>query len=119
MSKVLVLYYSSYGHIETMAKAVATASAIDEGTRIARVLVEERLAACCNLLPGVRSIYRWEGKVEESAEVLLVIKSLAGHVDRLRARLVEIHSYQTPELIVLPVSGGLDSYLQWIADNTG
>ena len=98
---------------------LSTASSIEEATTIARLLVEERLAACCNLVPGIRSIYRWEGKVEESQEVLLVIKSLAGQVDALRARLVEIHSYQTPELVVLPVTGGLDSYLQWIADNTG
>jgi periplasmic divalent cation tolerance protein len=98
---------------------LSTASSTEEGSMIARVLVEERLAACCNLVPGIRSIYRWEGKVEESEEVLLVIKSLAGQVDALRSRLVEIHSYRTPELVVLPIVGGLDSYLQWIADNTG
>lgn len=96
---------------------LSTASSLEEAGRIARALVDERLAACCNLLPGVRSIYRWEEVVEESDEVLMVIKSVAARVDAIGERILELHSYQTPELVVLPVSGGLESYLRWIAAN--
>jgi periplasmic divalent cation tolerance protein len=96
---------------------LSTASSPEEGARIAHALVAERLAACCNLLPGVRSIYRWKEEVEEATEVVIIIKSVASRVEPIAARILELHSYQTPELVVLPVEGGLESYLQWIADN--
>ncbi|MCD9007384.1 divalent-cation tolerance protein CutA [Luteimonas sp. XNQY3] len=84
--------------------------------RIARALVEDRLAACVTLLPGVRSIYRWEGAVVADAEVLLMIKTTAAQLPALRDRLVALHPYDVPELIALPVDDGLPAYLQWIAD---
>ncbi|MET0328199.1 MAG: divalent-cation tolerance protein CutA [Luteimonas sp.] len=91
----------------------------DTAERIARALVEARLAACVNLLPGVRSVYRWDGDVVVDDEVLLMIKTTAGHLPALRERLVALHPYETPELIACPVADGLPAYLQWIADATG
>lgn len=81
---------------------------------LARTVVNERLAACVNLLPGVRSIYRWEGGVEESEEVLLLLKTRDDRVDTLRRRVVSLHPYDVPEFVVLPIEGGLDRYLDWI-----
>ena len=91
-------------------------TAPDEETarRIARALVEERLAACVNLLPGVRSIYRWQGAVEEAAEVLLIAKTHAERVAALAARVRALHPYELPEVVVLPVSDGSDAYLRWV-----
>jgi periplasmic divalent cation tolerance protein len=86
--------------------------------RLARALVEERLAACVNLLPGARSIYRWKGKVEEADEVLLVIKTSAARVDALLARLPELHAYELPETIVLGVEAAASPYLAWLAEAT-
>ncbi len=83
-------------------------------TTLARTLVEERLAACVNLLPGVHSIYRWEDEVASADEVLLVLKTRADRVDTLRRRVVSLHPYDLPEFVVLPVEGGLDGYLAWI-----
>jgi periplasmic divalent cation tolerance protein len=86
-----------------------------DAQRIARALVEERLAACVNVLPGVVSIYRWKGNVEQEPELLLVIKTLAERVDSLKARLLELHPYELPEVVVIPVVGGHKPYLDWIA----
>ncbi len=96
---------------------LSTAGSAEQAARIARALVDEGLAACCNLVPGVRSIYRWEGKVEDAEEVIMIIKSVASSVEALGSRLAALHSYQTPELILLPIEGGLEPYLQWIRDN--
>jgi periplasmic divalent cation tolerance protein len=95
--------------------ALSTAPDADTGARIARALVEERLAACVNLVPAVRSIYRWQGRVEDEAEVLLVIKTRAERVDALAARLRALHPYELPELVALPVVAGLAPYLDWVA----
>lgn len=84
--------------------------------RIARAFVEDRLAACVNLLPGVRSIYRWDGAVVADDEVLLMIKTTSAQLPALRARLVALHPYEVPELIALSVADGLPAYLHWIAD---
>ena len=89
-----------------------------EGRLLAEALVESKLAACVNLLPGVHSIYRWEGEVEKAAEVLLLIKSTADRFDDLRARITELHSYDTPEIIALPIVAGSDRYLDWIRRET-
>jgi periplasmic divalent cation tolerance protein len=93
---------------------LATAPDADVAARIARTLVEERLAACVNLVPQVRSIYRWQGRVEDESEVLLVIKTRADRVDALAARLRALHPYELPELLVLPVESGLAPYLEWV-----
>jgi periplasmic divalent cation tolerance protein len=87
-------------------------------TRIARALVEERLAACVNRLPGIQSVYRWQGKVVEDAEVLLVIKTTSERFEALRGRLVELHPYEVPELVAIEVGGGHRAYLDWIAAET-
>lgn len=84
--------------------------------RIAEALVGEGLAACVNLLPGVTSVYRWQGAVERSAEVLLIIKTTESGFAALRDRLVEIHPYELPELIAVPVGPGLPAYLDWVRD---
>jgi periplasmic divalent cation tolerance protein len=86
--------------------------------RIATALVEERLAACVNILPGLRSVYRWEGRVEANDEVLLLAKTLPGHYPRLQARLRELHPYELPELLAVETSLGLPEYLRWVADET-
>jgi periplasmic divalent cation tolerance protein len=82
---------------------------------IARTLVEEGLAACGNVIPAIRSIYRWEGKVQDDAEALLVLKTERRLVPELKLRLPALHSYEVPELLVLPVEDGLAPYLDWIA----
>jgi periplasmic divalent cation tolerance protein len=82
-----------------------------------RALVEERLAACVNLLPPMTSIYRWKGAVEEDRERLLVFKTTPDRVDALRARLHELHPYEVPEFLVLPVTGGSERYLQWVRES--
>jgi periplasmic divalent cation tolerance protein len=86
--------------------------------RIARTLVEERLAACVNQVSGVRSTYRWQGRVIEEAEVLLVIKTTRERFDALRGRLLELHPYEVPELIALEIVDGHVPYLEWIAAET-
>ena len=91
-----------------------TAGSAEEGERIAAALVEERLAACVNRLSGVRSVYRWEGKVERADEELLVIKSRRALFDRVKKRVAELHSYSVPEIIALPLVDGSDSYLRWL-----
>jgi len=94
--------------------AFVTAPDTEVGARIARTLVEERLAACVNLVPGVRSIYRWEGAVEEAAEVLLVVKTRADRGRALADRVRELHPYDVPEVLTLPVAGGSADYLAWV-----
>jgi periplasmic divalent cation tolerance protein len=82
---------------------------------LARMLIDERLAACVNILPAMQSIYRWEGAVDEATERQLIIKTAADRVDAVRQKLLEVHPYELPEILVLPVSGGSEKYLQWIA----
>jgi periplasmic divalent cation tolerance protein len=93
---------------------LSTAGSNEEATRLARALVEERLAACVNVVAGVRSVYRWQGALHEDAEVLLVIKSTAERYDALASRLRVLHTYETPELLRLEVKGGDARYLEWL-----
>jgi periplasmic divalent cation tolerance protein len=93
---------------------LSTCGSAKEADAIARRLVEKRLAACVNLLPGAKSIYHWKGEVEESAEVMLVIKSSRELFDELRVELEKVHSYEVPELIALPIVDGSEQYLEWI-----
>jgi periplasmic divalent cation tolerance protein len=95
--------------------ALTTVTDRDEAERIAHALVEEQLAACVNIASGVRSVYRWEGAVETADELLLLIKTTVQKIDKLRARLGELHSYELPEFIVLDVTDGSAGYLDWIA----
>lgn len=93
---------------------LSTCASTEEAERIARQLVQTRLAACVNVLPAMRSIYRWNGVVEDAEEVLLVIKSSRPLFDELRSEITRLHSYQTPEVIALPVVDGAEPYLNWL-----
>jgi periplasmic divalent cation tolerance protein len=87
--------------------------------RLGRTLVEERLAACANLVPGVVSLYRWEGEVQRDEEVLLILKCTAPGVEALRRRVVELHPYDVPEVLALPVAEGHAPYLRWVREEAG
>jgi periplasmic divalent cation tolerance protein len=95
-----------------------TVSNEDDASVIARALVEERLAACVNIIKGVRSIYRWEGKIEDDQEVIMVAKTERSLFEPLEKRVKELHSYSVPEIIALPIVKGLKDYLDWIGDMT-
>lgn len=94
--------------------ALTTISSLEEGRRLARLLVEGRLAACVNLVPNLTSVYRWKGAVEESSEVLLLIKTSAELLGPLEAALRELHPYELPEVLVLGITSGSQPYLDWI-----
>jgi periplasmic divalent cation tolerance protein len=96
---------------------LVTTSPRAEAKRIAHALVEERLAACVNLIGGVHSVYRWKETVETAEEVMLLIKTREEKVDAVRTRVHELHSYEVPEFLVLDVSGGSSAYLDWIASS--
>jgi len=86
-----------------------------EGARTAaRTLVEEKLAACANLLPAVESIYRWEGKVETAGDVLMILKTTIARYQMLETRIRALHSYEVPEIVSLRVTDGLPAYLRWV-----
>jgi periplasmic divalent cation tolerance protein len=93
---------------------LTTAANAEEAGRLGRILVEERLAACASVIPGVESIYRWKGEVESAAETMLLIKTGPDQLAALEARLHELHSYQTPEFLVLRVESGSRGYLDWL-----
>ncbi|MBU0495974.1 MAG: divalent-cation tolerance protein CutA [Chloroflexi bacterium] len=97
---------------------LVTAGSLDEAVSIGRAVVEERLAACANVVPGVRSIYRWQGTVHDDPEVLLVIKTRADRFDQLAHRVQELHSYDVPEIIALPLATGSSRYLAWLNEAT-
>ncbi len=92
----------------------STCPSREEAKRIARGLVEERLAACVNVVDGVSSIYQWQGNLQESDEVMLVVKSRRDLLGRLQERLANMHSYEVPEAIAIPVVDGLPAYLEWM-----
>ncbi len=95
--------------------AITTAGSREEAEQIARALVEERLAACVNLLPGVTSVYRWRGEMETAEEVLLLIKTTAERLEELEAAVRRLHSYEVPELVVLRPEAMGKAYLEWLA----
>jgi periplasmic divalent cation tolerance protein len=97
---------------------LVTAPTPERAAEIARAVVEERLAACGNVVPGLRSIYRWEGKVQEDAEALLVLKTTRARFEALRDRVLALHPYEVPEVIALPVEAGSARYLAWIGAET-
>jgi len=90
----------------------------EEAARIADLLVSERLAACVNVVPGIESIYRWEGKVTRDQEALMIIKTTGERYDELERRVKEIHSYSTPEVVALKIERGSEQYLNWLRDST-
>jgi len=93
---------------------LVTVSSENEGKTIARALVEERLAACVNIIPGLTSIYRWEEKICEDRELLLLIKTQGQKVEALRERIGHLHGYAVPEVLALPIAEGSARYLEWL-----
>jgi periplasmic divalent cation tolerance protein len=90
----------------------------DAAMRLARALVEQRLAACVNVLSGCTSVYRWDGAVEEAEEVPVLIKTRAARYPEVEALIRELHPYELPEIIAVPVVRGLPEYLDWVAEET-
>lgn len=95
-----------------------TCATEDEARHIARVLVEERLAACVQRLPGLRSTYVWKGEVHDEPEVLLIIKMRSGLYPQVEARIRALHSYEVPEIVALPIETGSEDYLAWLNAST-
>jgi periplasmic divalent cation tolerance protein len=98
--------------------ALSTAPDREHALRIARALVEESLAACVNLLTPIESIYRWEGKIEESREIGLIIKTIRSRLPALEARLKALHPYQVPELIAWEAAAGSSDFIDWVISQT-
>jgi periplasmic divalent cation tolerance protein len=97
--------------------AYVTAADVDEARRIAKTLVEERLAACVNILGRMESVYHWEGKVQFSEEVVLLAKTTEDCFDALAARVHELHSYELPCVVAVPLARGGQDFLGWIREN--
>jgi len=98
---------------------MVTCVSMDEARKIGRGVVEKKLAACINILPGIESFYRWKGKVERNYEVLAVIKTTTARLRDLEKEVKNLHSHEVPEFIVLPVVAGSEDYLKWISENAG
>ena len=97
---------------------LTTVATADEGVALVRALIERRLIACGTLLPGARSLYRWEGKIADEQEVVVLLKTRSAALEPLESAFSELHPYKVPELLSLPVAAGLDKYLGWIAAET-
>jgi periplasmic divalent cation tolerance protein len=95
-----------------------TTGSRDEAIMIGRAVVEEHLAACANVLPAMTSIYHWQGAIEQADESVLLLKTISDLVDQVTRRIVELHSYECPCVIALPIESGHPPYLQWIGDST-
>ena len=89
----------------------------EDAARVARVLVDERLIACANVIPGVRSIYRWEGKTADQAEVMVVMKTRKQDWAALQSRLSELHPYTTPECVAVRIASGAPAYMTWLEES--
>jgi periplasmic divalent cation tolerance protein len=98
---------------------LTTLPTADAAAEVAKTVVDEKLAACANILPALRSIYRWEGKVQDENEVLVLLKTRQAQYERLKARILGLHPYEVPEVLAIPVEQGNQPYLDWIARETG
>ena len=96
---------------------LTTSGSEAEARKIAQALVERRLAACVNIVPRIQSVYRWEGKVEQVEEFLLLIKTVKAREEEVRAAICELHSYDVPECIAIPIESGSAEYLKWLSDS--
>ena len=96
-----------------------TAKSEKEAEKIAQVLLKEKLAACVNIAPGLKSVFRWKGKISAEVEVLLMIKTKDRLFEKLKKKIIEIHSYDVPEIIALPILAGFEKYLDWLGKETG
>jgi periplasmic divalent cation tolerance protein len=97
---------------------LVTAGSQEEGLSIAHSLVDSRLAACVNIMSGLRSIYRWQGKIWDEGELLLLIKTRMALFEQVEGKLKEIHSYEVPEIITIPITRGSEPYLNWLREST-
>lgn len=98
--------------------ALTTCSDSDSAATLASQLVERGVAACVNIVPGIRSIYRWQGKIEDDSECLLIIKTTVDRMTDIKTAITELHDYDVPECIVLPVETGTPAYLNWVVEQT-
>ena len=96
-----------------------TAPTTEEASRLADVIVEQRLAACVQILPEMQSVYHWAGSIERQTEILLIVKTIASKFDALEKTVREIHSYETPEIVAVPMSAGSLGYIKWLLENVG
>jgi periplasmic divalent cation tolerance protein len=96
-----------------------TAPSEDMAAAIARALVEAKLAACANIVKSIRSIYAWQGKVQDDQEVLMIVKTRMDLFDGVKSKVKELHSYEVPEIIALPIVAGSEEYLKWLRESTG
>jgi len=104
--------------LKTPTMIYITTSSTEEALRIGRDVVALRLAACANVLPGVTSVFRWQGEVQEDDETALILKTRSELVEALTKRVKELHSYDCPCVVALPITGGNPDFLQWIAEET-
>ena len=93
---------------------LTTCESADQASKLARHLVEQRLAACVNIIPDIASVYRWKDEIEDAREILLIVKSRRELVDRVRAEIEKRHSYEIPEVLAIPVVDGSEAYLAWL-----
>jgi len=105
--------------MESVSLLYVTCEDSDEARRIGRALVAERLVACANVLAPHTAIYRWQGEVQEDAEVAMIVKTRTALVDEVSSRIKALHSYDVPCVVALPVAAGNAAFLRWIADETG
>jgi len=96
----------------------STTGNIEEARKIAKILVEEKLVACVNIIPKIESIYRWQGKIEEDDECVLLAKTTDKNVDKTIQRIKELHSYDVPDIVAIPITNGFKKYLDWVKDET-
>jgi periplasmic divalent cation tolerance protein len=97
---------------------LTTLASTDEAAELVRALLDRRLVACGTILPGARSLYRWQGRIADEQEAVVLLKTRSGRLEALEAALGELHPYKVPELLALPVGAGLEKYLEWIAAET-
>jgi periplasmic divalent cation tolerance protein len=116
---MLILEGEGWLYMTDIRIVFTTAGSEEEAQKIAHHLVESRMAACINIVPQIASVYRWQGKVEETREWLLLIKTTADGSEKIREAIAELHSYELPECVCLTVEDGSANYLQWIADSVG
>ncbi len=100
------------------ALVLVTTGSQEEGQQIARALVDSGLAACVNIVPGLRSIYRWQGRIWDEGEFLLLIKTRMSLFERVEGKVKEVHSYEVPEIIAIPIVQGSETYLTWLREST-
>jgi periplasmic divalent cation tolerance protein len=96
---------------------LSTTGSEDEASKIAEHLVSSRLAACVNIIPSITSVYRWKGEMNSDREILMIIKTDASRFEEIKTAVRSMHSYETPELIAIPIQQGLQQYLDWITES--